>query len=317
MRATLAERLSGNPSTFVTSARRRTFDLPETVVLRQVLARIQRELARLRDAGLLPSQGWTGPIDECEQRISQLLDGTALRHVPDRAVQAADLASLRSARHPAFAAAGRWHRRRQVAFDEPSEADTAALLARGALAPLFVETRFEIAVVLRLVGELWRRVSEAEPGLWELSQGLVHSGRADLAAMERNHDKARIEVYYNRAILEKGPRDTGVDHYFSSKGHLLPDWTIAVKLPGYAVRYLVGEVKHSLDPSYQRTGFSEAVLYRFEYGDALWGWVKSVLTVPGALTGKALVGDATIAVGWPDWVPQAVLDGVLEGVLNR
>jgi hypothetical protein len=36
-----------------------------------------------------------------------------------------------------------------VAFDE---AATAALIARGALAPASADTRFEIAVVLRLLG---------------------------------------------------------------------------------------------------------------------------------------------------------------------
>lgn len=314
VQATLAERLTGNPSTFITSSRRRTYDLPETVVFKQVLLRIRRELKRLRDAGLLPSAGWSGPIDECEHRISQLVEGTALRHVMERSVDASDIAALCSARGPAFAAAARWRSRMQVAFDNPTEAETAALLARGALAPLEVETRFAIAVVLRLVGALWRAVSECEPGRWQLSQGLVCTGRQDLAMMERD-DGARVEVYYDQAILAQGPRDVGASYYFGSVGRLRPDWVVGVKLPDCKPRYVVGEVKYSTDAGYQRTGFSEAVLYRFEYADEAWGWLKSVLTLPGQLIGKARAGDATIAVGWTDWVPDVVVDGVLMGVL--
>lgn len=315
VRATLAERLAGNPNTFVTRARRRSYDLPETVLLKQVLARVGRELARLRDAGLLPGARWSGPIDECEHRVDQLLQGTVLREVTDRPVEAADLLAARTAREPAYRAAERWYRRLRVAFDAPDAEATAALLARGALAPASADTRFEIAVTLRLVGALWTRVHEAQPGRWTLSQGLVHPGRQDVATLRRE-DGARVEVCYNQVVLPPGPRDTGAAHYFGSVGRLRPDWTVAVTAPGCPTRYVVGEVKHTADGGYERTGFSEAVLYRFEYRDALSGWLKSVLTVPGAVAAKARVGDPTIAVGWADWVPRVVVDGILADVIE-
>lgn len=315
VRATLGERLAGGASAFVTRARRRSYDLPETVLLKHVLARLGRELARLRDAGLLPGATWSEPIDECEHRIGQLLEGTVLRQVSDRPVEAADLAAARGAREPAFRAAERWHRILRVAFDDPDQASTAALLARGALAPLSAETRFEIAVILRLLGALWTRVNEAQPDRWTLSQGLIHTGRQDLAAIRRD-DGACIEVFYNQVILPPGPRDGGTAHYFGSVGRLRPDWTVAVSVPGAPTRYVVGEVKHTADGGYARTGFSEAVLYRFEYGLALSGWLKSVLTVSGPVPGKARAGDPTIAAGWADWVPVAVVEGVLEGVIG-
>ena len=314
VRATLAERLSGNPSTFVTRARRRSYDLPETVLLKQVLVRVRQELARLRDAELIPGARWSAPIDDCERRLGQLLEGTVLRKVSDRPVEGADVTAARGAREPAFRAAERWYQRLRVAFDAPTESATAALLARGALAPASADTRFEIAVVLRLLGAVWKRVTEAQPGRWTMSQGLVRSGRQDIAVLERD-DTAEVAVYYNQAVLPMGPRDSGAEYYFGSKGRIRPDWTVAIKLPGCAPRYVVGEVKHTSDGGYERTGFSEAVLYRFEYGDALGGWLKSVLTVPGALAGKARAGDATIAAGWPDWVPAVVVDGVVEGLL--
>ncbi len=316
VRATLAERLAGTPGTFVTRARQRNFDLPETVLLKQVLGRIARELARLRDANLLPGADWSGPIDECERRIGQLLEGTVLRQVADRAIEMGDIEAARAARGPAYRSAASWYDRLRIAFDEPTATATAALLAHGALAPASVDVRFEIAVTLRLAEALWQRVQEAEPGRWSMSQGLVHSGRKDLATLRRD-DGATVEVFYNQAVLPKGPRDMGVEHFFGSVGRLRPDWTVAIEPAGLPRRYVVGEVKHSDNGGYERVGFGEAVLYRFEYAGALSGWLKSVLTVPGALPGKARVGDATIAAGWADWVPSAVVSGCLEGILDE
>ena len=48
-----------------------------------------------------------------------------------------------------------------------------------------------------------------------------------------------------------------------------------------------------------------------QYADLATGWLKSVLVVPGRLPGKARPGDATVAVGWEDWVPDAVLEGII------
>ena len=315
VRATLAERLAGSPSTFVTRARRRNFDLPETVLLKHVLERLRRELERLRDAGLIPGAAWSTGVDGCQHRIDELLEGTVLRQVGDRPVEAGDVAAARSAREPAFRAAADWFERMRVAFDAPDEAATAALIARGALAPASADTRFEIAVVLRLLGAVWGRLSAAEPGRWKLDRGLIHAGRRDLAVLRRD-DGARIEVYYNQVVLPEGPRDSGAAYYFGTMGRLRPDWTVAVTLPGVPTRFVVGEVKHTSDGGYERTGFSEAVLYRFEYGDKLSGWLKSVLVVPGHVAGAARLGDPTIAVGWAKWVPEVVVEGVLDGVVQ-
>lgn len=152
-----------------------------------------------------------------------------------------------------------------------------------------------------------------EPGRWNMSQGLVIAGRSDVATLSRE-DGMRIVVYYNQVVLDAGPRDSGVAHYFGSVGRIRPDWTVQVFAPNGERRSVVGEVKLTENTSYERTGFSEAVLYRFEYAKDLTGWLKSVLVVPGTLPGAPRRGDATIALGWPDWVPGVVLEGILEGV---
>jgi hypothetical protein len=314
VRATLVERLAGKSATFVTRARRRCYDLPETVLLKHVLGRMAAELARLRDAGLLQKAVWARDITECEHRSRQLLEGTALRHVQERTIDGADLMAARSAREPAYRLAEEWYRRLRAAFDDADEAATAALIGRGALAPISADKRFEIAVLLRLVGALWRRLTTEQPGRWTMTHGLVHAKRNDVAALTRD-DGAVVEVYYNQAVLPPGPRDTGAAYYFSSPGRLRPDWTVEVARPGLATHFVVGEVKYTTERSYELTGFSEAVLYRFEYAESLSGWLKSVLTIPGDVPGRPRPGDPTIAVGWADWPPEVVVDGVLAGLL--
>lgn len=315
VRATLAAQLVGGPGTFITRARRRSDDLPETVLLKHVLRRLGRELARLRTAGLIRDCGWSAPILECEHRIDALLLGTRLRDVADLAVDHSHVTAARGARDAAYLTAVRWFERMRTAFDELSAEATAKLLAEGALAPCSAETRFEIAVVLRLIQALWKHVSDAERGRWRISHGLVHSGRRDLATLVRDDDGTSVAVYYNQAVLPAGPRDRGAEHYFGSIGRIRPDWTVRVSRPDTADRHVVGEVKHSEGGDYPRTGFSEAVLYRFEYAPFLTGWLKSVLVVPASLPGKARRGDETIAVGWADWVPEVVVAGLLDEVL--
>lgn len=315
VRATLAERLAGSPSAFVTRTRRRSHDLPETVLLKQVLKRLSRELRRLRGAGLL-SASWARPLEGLELRIGQLLEGTVLRYIEDRPAEPGDLTAARSAREAGFRAAADWHQRMRVAFDEPSAEATARVIARGALAPASEDVRFELAVLLRLLSALRGAVEEAEPGRWSLDLGLIRAGRADLATLRRD-DGARIALHYNEALLPPGPRDREAAHYFGSAGRLRPDWTLEVSVTGSPPRYVVGEVKCSQNGAYLRSGFSEAVLYRFEYAESLWGELKSVLVVPGNVPGAARAGDATVAVGWAAWVPAVVLDGILEGVVER
>lgn len=314
-RATLAERLAGSPSAFVTRARRRSHDLPETVVLKQVLTRLGRELGRLRGAGFAAA-AWMRPLEGLDRRIVQLVDGTVLRHVEDRPLAPGDLDAARSAREAAYRSAASWHRKMREAFDEPTAEATARVIARGALAPASEDVRFELAVVLRLLAALRDAVDDAEPGRWSLDLGIIHAGRKDVASLCRD-DGTHIALHYNESILPRGPRDLGTSHYFDSAGRLRPDWTLEVATPGSRPRYVVGEVKRSHDAGYVRGGFSEAVLYRFEYADSLWGALKSVLVVPGYVPGAPRAGDATVAVGWAAWVPNIVVDGILEGVMDR
>lgn len=221
VRATLAERLAGSPSTFVTRARRKSYDLPETVLLKHVLRRMGLELRRLQSAGLAAAT-WARPLDGLERRIAQLLEGTVLRQIEDRPVEPGDLSAARSARESAHRAAAEWHQRMREAFDDPSAEATARVIARGALAPASPDVRFELAVVLRLLTALRRTVEEAEPGRWTHDHGLIHAGRADLATLRRD-DGARLVLHYNESVLPRGPRDRGTEHYFRSSGRLHPD----------------------------------------------------------------------------------------------
>lgn len=186
----------------------------------------------------------------------------------------------------------------------------ARLVAEGALAPLSAPTRFELAVVIRLVRGVWDHLRHYQPGQWTFSQNLVASNRRDIALFE-HEDGARVRVFYDQAVLDPGFRDCAMHHYFGVDGRLRPDITCLVERPGVPTRACVVEVKLSPNLSYLMGGFAEAVVYRWEYADKLTGWPKSILVTPEQVSGLPRVDDDVIAIPWERWVPDDVLAGLL------
>ena len=84
--------------------------------------------------------------------------------------------------------------------------------------------------------------------------------------------------------------------------------------PGGAFRAVVIEAKLSEDPGYLAQGYQEALLYRAEYAPALTGWPKAILVTSASLGAAPRREDEVIAVGWDQWVPEVVIDGLIEGL---
>jgi hypothetical protein len=304
---TLQHHLAGETTTFVTDPRRRTFDLPENRLVRAVVVRLLRLLARLRRDGLLPaggpnreSEGWATRLVACEVRLRHLLHRTALAHVPEDPVGRYEAEAARAGRDAAYHRAAAWWRRLEdVRAAGPDE--VARCLAEGALRPLSEARRFELAVLLQLLLAL----DAACPDGWTMSPMLVVGGRSEVAIFE-GPDEARIRVWFDTvAHLPAGRRDTTAEHYLGA-GRLRPDVTLVREQGGRLVDACVVEVKHSRDPSYLATGLGEAWLYREEYAPVLRGWPKAVLVTSGPVRG-ALRRDDVVAVSWKDWVPHDFL----------
>jgi len=158
------------------------------------------------------------------------------------------------------------------------------------------------------------RVDEREPGLWTLHRTAILPDRREIADFERQ-DGARVRLFYNQVWLAPGPHDHGVRRYLGQQGRLRPDITVLVDLPAQGLRRAaVIEAKLSSDPEYLAQGYRQALLYSHEYAPELTGWPKAILVASSSVPGEPRREDDVIAVDWERWVPETVLDGLLEGI---
>lgn len=311
---TLALWAAGQRTRFVTRTRRRSFALPENVLVRATGARLLGVLTDLRQAKVLGNSGWGADAHACEGRLRHLLGATVLRDVPEERVESRHEEAAYRGRHPCHAAALDWHQTLQAGLDGRDPAMIAAVVAAGALSPLDSAARFEIAVVIRLAQAMWEILDGTQPDRWTSHRSLVRRDRREIVAFERD-DGAWVRVHYNQSHLGAGPVDTGARHYLGATGRLRPDATVVVERGG-ARTAVVLEVKLTDQPDYQTQGFHEAMLYRLEYASHLHGWPKAILVTSARVAGAVREGDDVIAVGWNDWVPEKVTRGILAHVLE-
>ncbi len=312
VRATLQRRLQGEPTSFVTRARRRRFDLPEQLLVRATVRRLLGVLGELREAGVLAHYGWSAAARDGEGRLRHLLEGSVLREVPDARPDAFHLRAAELARHPCYGLARRWHLGlEQLEEREPER--LARLLAEGALVPLEAHTRFELAVALRLLQALEEGLALRQPGRWSLHRTLVLPRGEELATFSRE-DGARLRLFYNRSFLESGAVEEGTRHYLGALGRMRPDLTLVTEVPGRERRAALVEIKHSSNPETLLAGYHEALVYRTEYAPWLTGWPRALLVSSGRTQGAPRPGDDVVAVDWARWVPAEILDGLLHGL---
>jgi hypothetical protein len=309
---TLACWALGQRTHFVTHARRRSFALPENVLVRVVAERLLRVLVDLRQADVLGASGWGAEAKDCEGQLRHLLASTVLRDVPSEPIGSHHQEAAHRSRHPCPLAALEWHRALMQGLDTRSPAGIAAVVANGALRPLKDHARFELAVVIRLIQALGAHLAQIEHGRWTFHRCLVRKDRREVAAFERE-DGARVLVFYNQSHLGAGPCDLGARHYFQHAGRMRPDATVVVEKGGERSAAVV-EIKLTENPSYVLQGFHEAMLYRWEYAEHLLGWPKAILVASSAVHGMPRQGDDVIAIGWDGWVPSMVVEGLLAGL---
>jgi hypothetical protein len=75
----------------------------------------------------------------------------------------------------------------------------------------------------------------------------------------------------------------------------------------------VVEIKNSRKMSTLLGGFDEAFVYRWEFREQLSGWPKAILVGLPPMSSEPQPGDDIVAVGWDAWVPDVVLDGLIDG----
>jgi len=310
VRATMAWRIGGDRTHFVTRSRRRSFDLPENVLVRQVARQLVGAIELLRERDIVADRGWGASLLDCEGRLRHALVSTALARVPSEPIGGRHLQAAQRARHPCYEQAAAWHRWFEDATSNDAPSRLARIVADGALAPVSPDRRFELAVLIRLVQALEARTAEREPGRWTLERGLVLPGRKEIASLVRD-DGARVSVFYDQAVLPGREHEATRARYLGVDGRARPDITVVCERRDAPRTATVIEVKHSRHPSTLRQGLDEARIYRWEYRDYLVGWPKAILVALPEMAGAPRREDDVIALGWDRWCPVEVVDGLL------
>jgi hypothetical protein len=305
--ATLQRRSEGRLTELVSRALDRRLDRPENVLLKAVVRRLAGVLSTLGGARVVSGAGWGAALPDCEAALRRALAETALRDVADAPVTPVHERAALEARHPAYRLGLRLHRALAEGLDSRSPEVLARAVAAGALLPLADHTRFELAVLLRLMEALERRLEG-----FVLERTILREGRREVASFERE-DGAGVRLHYDQACLDPGPYDEGIRRYFGQRGRLRPDLTVVIAAPGAPPRAVVIEAKLSSDPGYLVQGYREALVYRAEYAASLSGWPKAILVASSPIAGAPSRADEVIAVDWDRWVPDVVLDGLVEG----
>jgi hypothetical protein len=317
LRETMAHRLAGSPTRYVTNARKRAFDLPENELVRSVAERLRGIIASLRKDDLLREKHWGGPALACEGELQRLVYRTELRKVPEPpSITAYHEQAARAARHPCYESALEWHLWMKDTLDERDDRRLARLLAEGALQPFDDDSRFELAVLVKLIQDIESYCEEQQPGSWTLERSIVMKNRKDVARFIRAHDGACIEIFYDQAVLppaseQLGARDLGVRYYFAMSGRLRPDITLRVQSPPAPTRGMIVEIKRTTDNGYLARGYGEALLYRYEYASNLIEWPKAVLVCSCNISGAISRSHEVVAVDWRRWAPRELIAAVV------
>ncbi len=319
IRATQQLHAQAQRTSFVTREPVRNFDFPETIFLRALVQRLIASIRELREHDAISeTPSWGQVALSSASQLEHLVESSRLRLVPLRPSK--ELASHRvaamSARHPAYRLAVEWHQRLAEGLDSDDPLQLAKVLSRGALWPANVDTRFEIAVAVRLVEALnGRLVEKYSASGFEFCRSIVMSNRNEIAVFKRG--TRSLSVYYNQAELPSGSCDEGIERYIGIAGRMRPDVTISVMEGKKEITSFVVEVKHTPYKSYVAQGFKEAVVYRWEYAEHLHAWPKAIVVTSCPLPAAELRReDEVVALDWTRWGSAQLVDAFLEPLLS-
>jgi hypothetical protein len=310
---TLRRRLQGDRTTLVVSTRERKFDRPEDLLVAAVARRLNEQLQLVSlDERSDNADRWTRDLRGSRATFERILRDTRASEVPVRPIAREHIEATRGAQGRVYREALALYNALREGLDDDRPEVIARVIAAGALAPLSADRRFELAVALRLVRALHDRLDLSE---WAFERPIVIAGREEIARFS-HESGARIDVYFDTARLDPGLRYQLGRHYLRSNP-MRPDVTVSATNARSSTRSIVVECKRSDDSGYLAQGFSEALLYRHEYGEQLFSSPAAVLVAPERTFGAVRRGDAVIACAFAAWPTHEVIDTLLEFATAR
>jgi hypothetical protein len=315
--ATARRRIAGHPGRVVSSTPRTTFALPENELLVATAAQLVGLLRELEDRRVISEtteKSWARGLTRARRHMDGVLRAPPLSDVPrlvPAQLTAFHVDAARAARPAAYGIA-LCLRDAMRGLDVTDPAELAQLVAEGALAPIELPRRFEIAVLIRL-GRCLGAALEARG--FTMERSIIESARREVFAFHRG--AMSVLVHYDQQLLPHAcVCHPGLRHYLGGHEGLRPDITIEIVRDGARVRAAVADAKLSESEGYLEASYLKMLRYREDLGAHLGGWPKAILV---ASSGTVIAGaprqeDEVVAVPWKDWVPEDVISGLLDGV---
>lgn len=283
---TLIGRISGSlrPGQYVSRTARRSYELPENLLLRWLVEDLRETVIALR------RRAKGNRLHDVLETIAVRAEDAGGHHLfrtltrPSR-LEASMVSAARLRRRPEYTIAADLATRR-MAFDGNSEETrwhaVLMLLAVGWLEPVDIDDLFELYSLVMVLDVISQEIGFGDPDEF----GLVMPGRKQVATFEK--PIGTIKVYFNQspfaAIGVRGRYRTIVDRHLGVSGaERRPDIIITLERPGEIQRTLLIEMKKTLDGVYLSDSVYKVFGYLHDFA-ACWpeGYArpKAVLLVP-------------------------------------
>jgi hypothetical protein len=298
-----------DPSWFVCSTPRRTFEMPELILVRWLLERVLVAIEDLGRGVLGPHDGWIGALSALHTEASKSLAHAALRDLSPRRIEPYERARCAHSPAPAIREALRvlsWH---DALLPTPTLEALARSVARYALTPLSVDKRFELFVMLSVVECLDRLL----PGAKRVDS-LISPDRRTTALWTRGDE--RVLLYFDTSA-GRGVHADVMKHYFGVATSVRPDIRLLRRADGRRGTTLYIDAKNSDKMSYFSASHLKMHGYIADRPGVFSGQgARAVIVCPAPVHGAPRDGDAVVFVGAGDCGPDAGLQRVLHAWLS-
>jgi hypothetical protein len=194
---------------------RRTFDTPELLLIRFLLERVLRCIADLAIGAIEGRAGWTGSVAALHTAAARSRAHAALRDLPVTWPTAEQRVACARSRDPAVRAAVNVASHHDRLLPRPAPDALEATVTRFALAPLDVNKRFELFVLLNVMDLIAAAVPDCPR-----EDNLISHDRAEVTCWHLPGGKLRL--FYDQSPEPAWHADV-IHHYFGTTSSVRPD----------------------------------------------------------------------------------------------
>lgn len=286
---------------------KRSFATPELLLIRFLLERVLSCIAGLARGVLDPKPGWQGDLAALHTAATGARAHAAMRDLPVTRPTGDQRRACAQSRDPIVRAAVRVVANHDRLLPDPDALE--ATVARFALAPLDVNKRFELYVLLRVMDVL-----DGELRGFQREDDLIQTRRSAVARWEL--PGGTLSLFYDQSP-EAGLHADVTQHYLGNSGAVRPDVRLAFQTPS-GTRELYLDAKNSVKMSYLTHSHLKMLGY---VADAPTRFVepgpKVILVTPREVVGEPRLEDAVSYVAAEDCGAEGRLRGLLGTWLER